>query len=295
MVQIESGKIKAKFLPDLGMLGASLQYDGVEILRRIEDIDAAARRGSTAGIPILYPWANRLSEFQFEVEGKNISLDKSSSLIHLDEHGLPLHGVPWSMLKWNPKNVEKHRIIAELNWNTPHLLEIFPFPHQVIMTVVAQSNRLNVETTVIANSKMPISFGYHPYFGIPNLERSKWKLKLPAMKKLLLNKQRIPTGKFEEFAGFNDQLRSNEFADGFELVNPQNEFSIEGSGWKITIQFLAGYTHAQVFAPRDKNFIALEPMTAPTNALVSGKNLRLLGPGGKFSASFEILIENSPA
>lgn len=294
MVQIQSGKIKSEFLPEQGMLGASLQYAGIEILRRIEDINASARRGSTAGIPPLYPWANRLSQFEFETASKKVLLDKSSPLIHLDERGLPLHGIPWSTLKWNPKNVEKDRITAELNWNSPDLLEIFPFVHHVMMTGIAQTDGLNIETTVTANSKMPISFGYHPYFGIPNLERSKWKLNLPAMKKLLLNQQRIPTGKFEQFAGFNDELGANQFDDGFELLNPRAEFSIEGSGWMIAVQLLSGYTHVQIFAPRDKEFIALEPMTAPTNALISGQNLRILEAGESISASFRIVIESSP-
>lgn len=297
MIQIQSGKTKAQFLPEQGMLGASLQYEGVEILRRVEDLQAAALKGSTAGIPILYPWGNRLSEFELEIAGKKIHLDRSSSLIHLDEHGLPLHGVPWSMLKWDAKSVEEDRIFAEFNWNSPHLLQIFPFPHHVQMIVFAQPYGLNIETKILAdeNSKVPISFGYHPYFGIADLKRAGWKLKLPAMKKLLLNEQRIPTGATEEFADFHDELGANQFDDGFELQDARSKFSIEGSGWKISLQILSGYTHAQIFSPRDKEFIAFEPMTAPTNALVSGKSLRILEPGETFSASFEITIEHSHA
>jgi len=34
------------------MLGASLRYQGMEILRRVEDLEAAAARGSSAGIPL---------------------------------------------------------------------------------------------------------------------------------------------------------------------------------------------------------------------------------------------------
>ena len=46
--------------------------------------------------------------------------------------------------------------------------------------------------------------------------------------------------------------------------------SIAGGGRRISVEFLAGYRYAQVFAPKGKDFVALEPMTAPTNALVSG-------------------------
>jgi aldose 1-epimerase len=297
MIQIQSGKIKAQFLPELGMLGASLQYNGIEILRKIEDLESAARRGSSAGIPILYPWGNRLSQFEFELAGKKIHLDRSSPLIHLDEHGLPNHGVPWSMLKWNTLGVEEDRISAELNWTTTELLQISPFPHHVQMIVAAKRHGLQIETKILANenSNVPISFGYHPYVGIPDLERSEWKLKLPAMKRLLLNDQRIPTGALEAFGGFDEQLGGKQFDDGFELLDPHSDFLIEGSGWKISLQMINGYTHGQIFAPPDKQFIALEPMTAPTNALISGKGLRILQAGETFSASFEIAITRSHA
>jgi|GEM_PF-2969724 hypothetical protein len=38
--------LHAVFLPDHGMLAASLRYKGVEILRRVEDLEAAATRGA---------------------------------------------------------------------------------------------------------------------------------------------------------------------------------------------------------------------------------------------------------
>ena len=160
------------------------------------------------------------------------------------------------------------------------------------MTVVAQSKGLNIETIVKAdaNSRVPISFGYHPYIGIPGLNRSQWKLSLPPV----LNEDHIPTEAIEELNGFDDELGSSEFDHGFELLSTTAKFSIAGSGWKISIQLINGYTHAQIFAPANKDFIALEPMTAQTNALLSGKNLRVLNAGETFSASFEIQIENAP-
>jgi galactose mutarotase-like enzyme len=43
--------------------------------------------------------------------------------------------------------------------------------------------------------------------------------------------------------------------------------------------------------PRGKDFTAFEPMTSPTNALVSGRSLRLVAPGEVFRATFRIGIE----
>src|SRR5258705_7956251 len=95
---IAAGELEAVFLPGHGMLGASLRHRNMEILRRIEDLQAAAAKGSTAGIPLLHPWANRLAGFHYGAAGREVNLDPSSPLLHLDEHGLPMHGVPWSLL-----------------------------------------------------------------------------------------------------------------------------------------------------------------------------------------------------
>src|SRR5262247_2126667 len=111
-----AGDLQAVLLPKHGMLVASLRYKGVEILRRVEDLKAAAARGSSAGIPLLYPWANRLAEPRYRILGKEIVLDPSSPLLHLDEHGLPMHGVPWSLLSWVVTEVRDDFLAARLEW-----------------------------------------------------------------------------------------------------------------------------------------------------------------------------------
>jgi galactose mutarotase-like enzyme len=63
------------FLPGHGMLGASLQHRGEEILRRVDDLDGAAAKGSTAGIPLLHPWANRLSGPRYRAAGRALHCD----------------------------------------------------------------------------------------------------------------------------------------------------------------------------------------------------------------------------
>ena len=56
-------------------------------------------------------------------------------------------------------------------------------------------------------------------------------------------------------------------------------------------ELLAGYRYAQVFAPKDKDDVALEPMTAPTSALTSGRGLRFVPPRERFRAAFRIRID----
>jgi len=288
-----AGDLQAVFLPDHGMLGASLRYKGVEILRRVEDLEAAAARGSSAGIPLLYPWANRLAESRYRVLGQEVVLDKSSPLLHFDEHGLPMHGVPWPLLRWLVTEARQEFITAQLDWFSSDLLALFPFRHRVELVATLRPDGLTLETTVVASSEgpVPVSFGFHPYFGFSELSRANWHLKLPAMRKLVLDGRGIPTGDEERFAGFNDELGESSFDDGFALMDEQTTFAVAGAACKVNVELLAGYRYAQVFAPKDKDYIALEPMTAPANALSNGRGLRFVAPGERFRAAFRIHID----
>lgn len=290
---ISAGNLEAVFLPARGMLGASLRYRGTEILRRIDDLDAAAAKGSTAGIPLLYPWANRLSSLNFRAAGKDVSLDPASSLLHFDEHGLPMHGVPWSMLVWDVTEAKQDFLAAGLEWKQSELLALFPFPHRVDMTAVIHPKSLTLDITITAgpSSSVPVSFGFHPYFGFADFPRAQWRLMLPAMHKISLDQRGIPTGREEPFPEFNAPLGELSFDNGFALLDDPTSLSLSAGGRRITIEMLTGYRYAQVFAPKDKDYVALEPMTAPANALVSGRNLRIIDPGGKFHATFRIQVE----
>jgi len=290
---LRAGDLEAVFLPAHGMLGASLRHRGVEFLRRVEDLQAAATKGSSAGIPLLHPWANRLDEPRYDVLGQQVVLDVSSPLLHLDEHGLPMHGVPWSSLTWIVDEARQDFVAARLEWSTSDLLAVFPFRHRVELAVTLRPDGLTLETTLVASSEgpVPVSFGFHPYLGLPGLSRDEWQLELPAMRKLALDRRGIPTGEEEPFAGFNAKLGESSFDDGFALMEERSSFSVTGAACRVSVDLIAGYRYAQVFAPKGKEYIAIEPMTAPTSALTSGRGLRVVAPGGRFRAEFRIRID----
>jgi len=142
-------------------------------------------------------------------------------------------------------------------------------------TIEAAQHR---ETTLVADpdGPVPVSFGFHPYVGLPELPRAEWRLTLPAMRRLVLDRRGIPTGEEEAFGGLDARLDGLDLDDGFAVLEERTSLSVAGGGRRIIVEFLAGYRYAQIFAPKDKAYVALEPMTAPTNALTSGRGLRLV-------------------
>src|SRR5262245_58482799 len=225
------------------MLCASLRVRGVELLRRVDDLDALAQTGSSAGIPLLHPWANRLASLRYRALGREVTLDPASPLVHLDAHGLPIHGVPWSRLAWQVVDASGEHIAARLAWSRPDLLAVFPFPHRLDLVVTLRPDGLTFETALTAapGSAVPVSFGFHPYLGLPGVARRHWRLRLPPLRKLVLDARGIPMGEEEPFAGLDAPLGALAFDDGFATLEEQSWLSLEGRGRRIRVELLAGH------------------------------------------------------
>ena len=126
------------------MLGASLRHRGEELLGRVEDLEGSIRTGTTCGIPILHPWANRLDGLRYAAAGREVELDAASPLLHFDRNGLPSHGVSWTDLAWEVIEDRPDALTARLDWRRDDLLAIFPFPHRLELTATirpAESHR----------------------------------------------------------------------------------------------------------------------------------------------------------
>jgi aldose 1-epimerase len=290
---LAAGDLRAVFLPGLGMLGASLRHRGEELLGRVDEIEVYARAGRTCGIPLLHPWANRLGGTRYVAAGREVLLDPASSLLHFTGDGLPMHGVPWSCLSWQVTGEDSSTLKAQLDWTRGDLLAVFPFPHRLEMAVALRPNGLTVSTTLFAgpSDPVPVSFGFHPYVRLPGLPRAAWQVHIPAMRRLVLDTRQIPTGEEAPFPELDTSLGDRNLDDGFAVLHEHPSFSVAGGGRRIAIEFLEGYPFAQVFAPSGNEYLAVEPMTAPANALISGRGIRLVEPGGTFRATFRVDVD----
>lgn len=294
-VRIQAGELAAEFLPGRGMLGASLTHRGEQLLRRIGDLDAAAAKGSTAGIPLLHPWANRLAGLTYRAAGRAITLDPASPMLHFDGSGLPIHGVPWSKLSWSVTAQRADAVAAQLSWDRPELLAVFPFPHRLTLKAEVGEDALTIGLTLDAGIEgpVPVAFGFHPYLGLPGAPRDAWRLELPEMRRLALDARGIPTGAASPFGPFAGPLGGSAWDDGF-AVESRAAFAISGGGRRIEVAFLEDFPFAQIYSPQGSDFVAIEPMAAPANALASGRNLTLVEPGARIRALFRIRVEDLP-
>jgi aldose 1-epimerase len=295
-----SGGIEAAFVPEAGMVGCSLRHRGEELLGQRRGLRAYLAERATMGIPLLYPWANRLGRRRFSVAGRDVVIDPQATPLRLDSAGLPMHGLLTAARGWQ---VERHEsvddgaVVAARFDFAAHdaLMAAFPFAHTLLFEATLAGPTLTIATTVRAtdDEAVPIAFGYHPYLRLPGVARSDWKIEVPVHEQLRLDAEMLPTSErfvTEVHAG---ALGARTFDDAYVAPEGSAPFALSGGGRRIELALVEGYPYAQVFAPADDDVIAFEPMTAPANALVAGgPALRLVAPGDSFRATFSITLND---
>ena len=290
------GGLEATFAPHAGMIGCSLRHFGEELLQQGGGLSEYAASGRTFGIPLLYPWANRLAGFDYRAAGRTVTLGRSSPLLQLDEHGLPIHGLLTASPHWTLEQVGADERAATLTATfdfAAHadLLADFPFPHRLRMNVRLTGSELSLATTVTPDDvDVPVAFGYHPYLHVPGAPREQWEIELPVREHLVLDERMIPTGEREPVRCEPAPLGARSFDDGYAGLEPGRPFAVTAAGRRIEARFGERFPFAQVYSPPGAQFICFEPMTAPTNALRSGEKLPVARPGVSFAATWGIRV-----
>lgn len=289
VVTLRAGNWASRWVPSVGMVGVSLFGCGRELLGQLGGLDAYASKGATFGIPLLHPWANRLSGFAYEAAGQAVTLGADTPRLRTEEHGLPIHGLLAAYDGWQVGEVGAQTLVAELAFDADEqLLGAFPFPHRLTMAVQQSSTSLTVTTTLTPTSDrpVPVAFGFHPYLTLPGVARDGLVLRAPAMTRIVLDERGIPTGETERVAERHRTIGDTSLDDHFTDLGPDPHFTLAGGGHELTMRFVEGYTHAQLFTPPGRPVVAIEPMTAPTNALRSGDGLRVVTE--PFRATFTV-------
>jgi aldose 1-epimerase len=287
-----SSPLTATYVPSAGMVASSLSDGGVELLGQRRGLQAYVSNHKTMGIPVLYPWANRLSSLGYGVDGAVVTLTPGTGGVRTDEHGVPIHGTLAAYPDWTVTTMLESQLTAELDFAArPALLATFPFPHLLTLDVTLENRTLTVTTTVTATTgaRVPMCFGFHPYLQLPGVPRAEWVVETPAMRYQPVNAWGIPTGRVEPRAATAQALGDRFIDEGFDEVAPGSVFALSGGDRRIEVHFDEGYTAAQVFAPGDDDVVCFEPMAAPTDALRRG-GYRVVDPGESVSARFRIAV-----
>ena len=169
---------------------------------------------------ILFPFANRINDGQFNFNGSNYNLQCNEKQLNNAIHGLVYNK---AFLVDELKKFENHAEIKlyyeELNPPTG-----YPFKFRVELTYKLTNEFLSLKINVINldDKKLPFTVGWHPYFKSVDLDKS--KIQFDCIKKIKCNKNNIALG----FEPLNSKmplsLRKRRFDDAFVLEHPDVKF-----------------------------------------------------------------------
>lgn len=283
MITLRAGDLEADWLPDDGMVGASLRWRGGELLGQRGGLDAYRAKGSAFGIPLLAPWANRLDGLRYG----QVTIDPAR--VKLDGNGLPKDGV-LAGRTWTVTEQADDRVAAAFD-SGPEVFAVFPFPHRWKVAVTLTPDAMTVATTLTATGvvPVPISFGWHPLFQLPGVPRAELDVTLPVRTELTLDARGIPDGSSHAAAWVAGALADHTVDAEYSAWD--GDMVLRGGGLELRARFGGpDYPIGHAWAPAGEPFVAWEPMTAPTNALLTGDRLRHVLPGESFTATFSVHV-----
>ncbi len=133
------------------MIGTSLTDDGVELLGQRRGLDGYLHASKTMGVPILYPWANRLSANTYTAE-----LTPGDNGVRADTNGLPIHGALAAYPGWRVITQSTNELTAEVDFGADRrLLASFPYPHLLTVDMRLADRAVTVRTTVTQPATPP--------------------------------------------------------------------------------------------------------------------------------------------
>lgn len=272
--------------------GASLEGLNVNSLDLIERWDPSIPRPFSAGVS-LAPWPNRVEDGMWTWKGTPHQLEITEPARRTALHGLVTSTV-FDVTDHADDSIELSCTIA----HEPG----YPFELALSVTYRLTDRGVHVEmsATNIGDDDAPVAFGTHPFVGLGDLPTRSLTLTSPVQDEILVNERLIPTGSVPVP---NDELPTGVPVDG---ATWDTAFSLRPPGPWSTVLAAPGGPAVEVWQDSSMPWIqlfitdvfpglhgfrtalAIEPMSAPPNALVTGEGLTILSPGHSTLVSWGI-------
>lgn len=272
-----------------------LTVDGVDL---VEPFPEDGRPAKGQGI-VLAPWGGRVAGGDWQHEGEPQRLPITER-----DKGNAIHG----LLRFAPYRVLEHDASRVLLQATIHPQTGWPFLIDTTVEYELTDDGLLVthEATNVGTERTPWACGAHPYLAVGDTPADRLTLTVPAAR--VFNAERmIPTEEtlVDAMDASAPDLRAGRRLT--ELDIDHNYAGLEFVGGVATASLLddegrgaelwqdSAYPYTVVFTPRAfpaatgaKHAVAVEPMSAPANALNSGIGLVWLEPGERWSGHWGI-------
>ena len=297
----------------------------VEVIAAEADFPAGGKP-SHSGIPLLFPFPNRIKAGEFVIDQQSshlLPLGDGEGEAHSDGAGNAIHGFvfdrPWRVAERSETSATGR---FELSADAPDRADLWPGDFRLTVRYSLTDRTLRCDLTVESTGEDPLPFGLgtHPYFalppgassGEPAGDAADCTVTVPAAARWELIKG-VPTGEIVELGeGFD--LRDGPRFGGLTLddvftrvaAKPDEPGVIESvienpaDGVRVVQRCDAAFREQVVFTPPwfregKRGAVCIEPYTCATDAVNlqargTDAGWRTLEPGGRWETWFEITV-----
>ena len=285
IIQVKSADQSAYFeiIPSIGGMLSQLNWSG-DVIQIPFSSKYPVATNPYHPSALLSPWVNRVRNGNYSFEGRNYQLPINEENLGNAIHGL-LARKPFSY------QIEGSKAIVRFVYQAEE--KAYPFPFETRLTYEFDANNvfhMQFEAKNTGEGNMPFACGWHPYFKLPEGELPDWKIRFESLSKFHSDSQMIPMREEPYDASHGVNLGEETLDNVFRLIPMDKHRTVFESGQStLTLeQSSIDFPFLVVFAPDNENCLAIEPMTANTDAFNTGDGLRILAPGEKFQSTVKI-------
>jgi galactose mutarotase-like enzyme len=267
-VELRQDDNLACVVPARGAIVTRLRVGNRELLYMDESTLRDPSKNVRGGIPLLFPSPGKLEGDRFSRDGHHGTMK---------QHGFARE-MAWTLDDTGTADAASARLILTSDDRTR---AAFPWDFKATLDLSLRNGCLRMGL-VVANTgaePMPFAFGIHPYFRVLDKTRA-----------------RIPTSATRAFDNVTKQTVAFR---GFDLSAPEVDMHLYdhggttatlawGDGSALTIRGSSELTRWVVWTVAGKDFVCLEPWTAPGNALNTGESLIVVPPGAAHDLWLEL-------
>lgn len=249
-------------VPSRGGLVTSLFAHGREWLYLDEATLRDATQNVRGGIPVLFPSPGKLEGERYTFGGHERAMK---------QHGFARRCAFREVSRSATLGERAQAEVALELVATEATLAEYPWPFRLRIHYALRGDAsltLTAELTNTGAEPMPFALGYHPYFAVPDGMKSACRIPTESTRawdNVLHVGRDLAT---IELGSGEVDLHLETPTSGAELFTPLGRVSIGGH-----------LTHWVVWTLPGRDFVCLEPWSAPRNALNAGPGLTVLAPG----------------
>lgn len=251
--------------PARGAIVRSFEVEGRELLYLEEETFVDPLKNVRGGVPILFPSPGRLDGDRWQHAGRSGSMA---------QHGFA-RTLPWSIAATGDTSVT---LALE---SSPLTRPQYPWEFRAELEVLLAPRRLRLTFRVHNHDvgELPFALGYHPYFRV--IDKRRIALDTHATRAFDNRLKRVVP--FRGFDFLSEELDLHLLDHGADACS----LSL-GDGARAIVRASPEFSWWVVWTLAGRDFVCVEPWTAPGNALNSGERLSRVAPGTTCESWIEI-------